>query len=47
MPISAQMALSGDNLVLPVEATDFVRNDLAGFGAAIASYRSPVLEAGQ
>lgn len=47
VPISAQMALSGDNLVLPVEATDFVRNDLAGFGAAIASYRSPALEAGQ
>lgn len=47
VPISAQMALSGDNLVLPVEATDFVRNDLAGFGAAIASYRSPVLEGGQ
>jgi len=47
VPISAQMALSGDNLVLPIEATDFVRNDLAGFGAAIASYRSPALEAGQ
>jgi len=47
VPISAQMALSGDNLVLPVEATEFIRNDLAGFGAAIASYRSPALEAGQ
>ncbi len=47
VPISAQMALSGDNLVLPVEATDFVRNDLAGFGAAIASYRSTALEDGQ
>lgn len=47
VPISAQMSLSGDNLVLPVEATDFVRNDLAGFGAAIASYRSSALEAGQ
>jgi len=35
------------NRVLPVEATDFVRNDLAGFGAAIASYRSPALEAEQ
>ena len=47
VPISAQMALSGENLLLPVEATDFIRNDLAGFGAAIASYRSPALEAGQ
>lgn len=44
VPISAQMALSGENLVLPAEATAFVRNDLAGFGAAIASYRSPELE---
>jgi uncharacterized protein YrrD len=44
VPISAQMALSGENLVLPPDATDFVRNDLAGFGAAIASYRSPELE---
>jgi uncharacterized protein YrrD len=44
VPISAQMALSGENLVLPPEATAFVRNDLAGFGAAVASYRSPRLE---
>jgi uncharacterized protein YrrD len=44
VPISAQMALSGENLVLPAESTAFVRNDLAGFGAAIASYRSPALE---
>jgi uncharacterized protein YrrD len=44
VPISAQMALSGQNLVLPAAATDFVRNDLAGFGAAIASYRTPDLE---
>jgi uncharacterized protein YrrD len=47
VPISAQMALSGDNLVLPAEATPFVRNDLAGFGAASASYRSPELEKDQ
>ncbi len=47
VPISAQMALSGENLVLPAEATAFVRNDLAGFGAAIASYRSPELEKNQ
>jgi uncharacterized protein YrrD len=44
VPISAQMALSGENLVLPAAATDFVRNDLAGFGAAIAAYRSPEME---
>ena len=44
VPISAQMSLSGENLVLPAEATDFVRNDLAGFGAAIAAYRSAEME---
>lgn len=44
VPISAQMALSGENLVLPAAATDFVRNDLAGFGAAIATYRSADME---
>lgn len=44
VPISAQMALSGENLVVPVEATQFIRGDLAGFGAAVASYRSDVLE---
>ncbi len=40
VPISAQMALSGDNLMLPEEATEFVRNDLAGFGAAVTEYRA-------
>ncbi len=39
VPIAAQMALSGDNLVLPEEARPFVRNDLAGFGAAVEDYR--------
>ncbi len=47
VPISAQIALSGENLVVPAEATAFVRNDLAGFGAAVASYRSPELEKNQ
>jgi len=44
VPITAQMALSGENLVVPVEATQFIRGDLAGFGAAVASYRSDELE---
>lgn len=30
VPISDQMALSGDNLLVPVESTEFIRNDLAG-----------------
>ena len=46
VPISEQMALSEDNLLLPAEATDFVRDDLAGFGAAVESYRSSALSGG-
>ena len=40
VPISAQIGLSDDNLLLPEEATDLIRNDLAGFGAAVESYPS-------
>lgn len=46
VPISAQMVLSEDNLLLPEGATEFVRNDLAGFGAAIESYRDSTLARG-
>ncbi len=38
VPISAQLALSGDNLILPEHATDFVRHNLADFGASITRY---------
>jgi uncharacterized protein YrrD len=40
VPISAQMAISDDNLIVPANATEFVRNDLAGFGAAVESFRT-------
>ena len=43
-PIAAQVALSGENVVLPKESTEFFKNDLVGFGASIASYRSARLE---
>lgn len=46
VPISEQMSLSKDNLLLPAEATEFVRNDLAGFGAAVESYRASALTGG-
>lgn len=39
VPSSAQMALSGSNLVVPAEAEEFTRNDLAGFGASVSSFR--------
>lgn len=39
VPISAQLALSDDNLLIPESSTDFIRNDLVGFGAALADHR--------
>ncbi len=44
VPISEQMSVSGENLLLPASATDFVRNDLAGFGAAVTEYRESNLQ---
>lgn len=40
VPISAQMALSDERLLLPAEADAFVRHDLAGFGASVGDFRS-------
>ena len=40
VPISAQMALSDERLLLPAEAEAFVRHDLAGFGASVGDYRA-------
>lgn len=45
VPISAQMALSDENLILPEKAGAFVRNDLAGFGAAVLDYRATLDDA--
>lgn len=39
VPTSAQLSLSGENLIVPPEASDFICNDLAGFGAAVESFR--------
>lgn len=39
VPASAQMALSGDHLLVPAEADDFIANDLVGFGASVSSFR--------
>lgn len=45
VPISAQMSLSDDNLILPEAARQFVRDDLAGFGAAVSEYRKTLDDA--
>ncbi len=40
LPLPDTLAVSGDNLVVPHEAIEYVRNDLAGFGAAVEQFRS-------
>ena len=42
VPSSAQMGLSGENLIVPAEAEEFTRNDLAGFGASVQSFREMI-----
>lgn len=40
LPLPDTLAASGDNLVVPAAATDYVRDDIAGFGAAVEDFRA-------
>lgn len=40
MPLPDTMAASGEHLIVPASAKNFVRQDLAGFGAAIEEFRT-------
>ena len=40
LPLPDTLAASGDNLVVPAAATNYVRDDIAGFGAAVADFRA-------
>lgn len=40
IPLPAALAVSGENLVVPAAATEFVVDDLAGFGAAVDAFRA-------
>lgn len=40
VPLPDTLAVSGENLVVPASAADFVSNDLTGFGAAVDDFRS-------
>lgn len=40
VPLPDTLAASGEHLVVPASAVDFVTNDLAGFGAAMADFRA-------
>jgi uncharacterized protein YrrD len=39
IPLDETTALSGDSLIVPQEVEGFVRDDLAGFGSAVADFR--------
>lgn len=39
IPLPDTLAASGDHLMVPASATDFIAHDLAGFGAAVLAFR--------
>ena len=40
MPLPDTLAASGEHLMVPAAAKDFVAQDLAGFGAAVLAFRA-------
>lgn len=40
IPLPDTLSVSDENLIVPPEAVDFVRDDLAGFGAAVDEFRA-------
>ncbi len=44
LPLPEQMAVSGDALIVPHEVGGFIRDDLAGFGAAVEDFRARLHE---
>ncbi|QIX53956.1 PRC-barrel domain-containing protein [Rhodococcus sp. DMU1] len=40
LPLPDTLAASGEHLIVPASATGFVRDDLAGFGAAVDAFRT-------
>ena len=40
MPLPDTLAASGEHLMVPASAKDFVGRDLAGFGAAVDAFRA-------
>ena len=40
IPLPATLAASGEYLIVPASAKNFVSNDLAGFGASVAAFRA-------
>ncbi|MGH3934479.1 MAG: PRC-barrel domain-containing protein [Pseudonocardiaceae bacterium] len=44
IPLPDTVAVSGENLIVPSAATEFVSEDLAGFGAAVDAFRARLRE---
>lgn len=40
VPLPDTLAVSGENLIVPSSVTQFIRDDIAGFGAAVDDFRS-------
>ncbi len=44
IPLPDTVSVSGENLIVPAAATEFVSEDLAGFGAAVGAFRARLRE---
>ncbi|HEY6422405.1 MAG TPA: PRC-barrel domain-containing protein [Pseudonocardiaceae bacterium] len=44
IPLPHTVAVSGENLIVPAVVTEFVSEDLAGFGAAVDAFRARLRE---
>jgi uncharacterized protein YrrD len=44
IPLPDTVSVSGENLIVPAAATEFVSEDLAGFGAAVDAFRARLRE---
>ncbi|MGH3866331.1 MAG: PRC-barrel domain-containing protein [Pseudonocardiaceae bacterium] len=44
IPLPDTVAVSGEHLIVPAAATEFVSEDLAGFGAAVGAFRARLRE---
>ena len=44
IPLPDTVAVSGENLIVPASATEFISEDLAGFGAAVDAFRTRLRE---
>lgn len=44
IPLPNTIAVSGENVIVPDSARDFIHDDLSGFGGAVADFRAQLEE---